>query len=531
MKVNPYIRKENNRLVITLEGRTYLDRIVTDVDGPVYAFKHEANPLLVAAAMARLSRRGDDFREIYLEEFAFQTEGAEDLLHRVVTGYGDDSVQQLHSLALITEGCSNLLTKIIEWGRLRAYLEGSTRYIFYDEKDEKGNFRIFIPDLRQYYQDLFKHNMDLIMGLYSKIVRGVTAYVRNKNPEPQDIVERIAWLGATRAQACDAARLTLPVAVKSTVGIVGSAQSVDYLIMHLLAHPLKEAQNTGAKILREVRKVAGVFFERTDMPDRGLAMVAYKIDTKAGMKELALKYLPKIDTEPLSLVKLIDYYPDNELDLVPEMLFESGEISIDAIWEEVTGWDRAKKLEVFRAYMGNRLNRRHKPGRALEAATYEWEILGDYGTFRDLQRHRIVNDWEWQRLSTKYGYDVPELIKEAGFEKDFRECFNISEGTCEILKHAGFEEESQYATLLGHKMRYRFIMNAREAFHMLELRTGPQGHPGYRKICKIMHDKLSEVHPLMGASMKFVNKGEDPELTRMAAELATQKKLHELVNK
>ena len=131
----------------------------------------------------------------------------------------------------------------------------------------------------------------------------------------------------------------------------------------------------------------------------------------------------------------------------------------------------------------------------------------------------------------KYGYDIPELIKEAGFEAQFKECFAISEKLWASLRSAGFEEESQYATLLGHKLRYRFIINAREAFHLLELRTSPQGHPGYRKICQEMHRLLTEVHPRLGQAMQFVNKSGDPPLTRMDAERATQIKLKKLDEK
>jgi thymidylate synthase ThyX len=70
--------------------------------------------------------------------------------------------------------------------------------------------------------------------------------------------------------------------------------------------------------------------------------------------------------------------------------------------------------------------------------------------------------------------------------------------------------------------------NAREAFHFNELRTTPQGHPGYRKLVLQMHEKLAEVHPLMAEAMNFVNQDEDPNLTRLAAERYTQFKLQQL---
>ena len=155
----------------------------------------------------------------------------------------------------------------------------------------------------------------------------------------------------------------------------------------------------------------------------------------------------------------------------------------------------------------------------------------DYGIFRDLQRHRVLDIPEWQKLTAAYGYDVPKLVKDAGMEEMFQNGFGLSEDLHNYMAGIGLEEEAQYATLLGHRMRFRFVENAREAFHLHELRTQPQGHPGYRKVVKEMHRLLSEIHPITGAAMKFVNRGEDPELTRIAAELATQRKLAILEDK
>jgi thymidylate synthase ThyX len=154
--------------------------------------------------------------------------------------------------------------------------------------------------------------------------------------------------------------------------------------------------------------------------------------------------------------------------------------------------------------------------------------VADYGTFRDLQRHRVIDAFEWQKLTPSYGYEVPKLVEEAGLADEFIKCFKMSEKLVKLLIKTGFEEESQYATLFGHRMRYKFMLNARAAFHFIELRSSPQGHPGYRKIVNEMHQQLSEVHPRIAEAMKFVNKDEDPELTRMAAELATQYKLEKL---
>jgi thymidylate synthase ThyX len=175
--------------------------------------------------------------------------------------------------------------------------------------------------------------------------------------------------------------------------------------------------------------------------------------------------------------------------------------------------------------MGERLNRRHRPGRALEQAHYTWDLVCDYGIFRDLQRHRMVDDLQWQPLTPSYGYEVPALVEEAGLAEQFEQCFDLSARLYSTMQQAGFGYEAQYATLLGHRMRWKITYNAREAFHLHELRTSPQGHPGYRKLVQQMHEKLAEVHPMLAESMKFVNQDEDPELTRLAAERYTSQKL------
>ncbi len=227
-------------------------------------------------------------------------------------------------------------------------------------------------------------------------------------------------------------------------------------------------------------------------------------------------------------VTLTDIWPTNEIDLVSDMLYENSSLSLEEIRHEVSAWTYDKKIKVFNAYIGKRLNRRHKPGRALEKAHYSFDILCDYGIFRDLQRHRMVDDMEWQDLTPRYGYDCPEIIDQAGLNDLYETCFDLSFKLYSLMQEAGYHLESQYATLMGHRMRWKVTMNARELFHFIELRTSPQGHSGYRKIAKTMHDLIAERHPIIADAMIFTNKGEDAELNRLAAEEYTLYKLNNM---
>lgn len=526
----PFVTKsKDGHYAVTETGKAYLSEAVTDVEGDVYVFTNKLSPVTVAAAMARLSRRADDMRVTILDEFAGKVDKDAQLLQRVITAYGDDSVQQLGGLHFVVENASNLLTKKLEWGRLAAYLEQSTRYIYFDKKDASGKYRYYTPDyFKPALKKQYEQSMDAIFDIYSKMVRQLTDYVRSNSTTPE--AERdIAWKGATKAQACDAIRSVLPVATKSTVGIFASGQALESLIMRLLSDELPEARVTGQKLLEQGRAVVPMFLERADKPDRGGAMVAYRANTAQAVKALAKEYLPDnhaaTTAEPVSLV---DFWPKNELLLVPDMLYEHGNLSLEQLQSNVNSWPYNKKLEVFKAYMGERLNRRHRPGRALEKAHYSWDLVCDYGIFRDLQRHRMVDDMNWQPLTPRYGYEVPKLVEDAGLTDQFEACFDISLKLYSSLQKAGYPLEAQYATLLGHKLRWKVTYNAREAFHLHELRTTPQGHPGYRKLVLQMHEKLAEVHPLLAESMKFVNQDEDPELARLAAERYTQFKLSQL---
>lgn len=525
----PLVEKKDGRTMMTAAGREYLASAVTNVDGNVYGFSDKLTPITIAAAMARLSRRGDDMRITILDEFAGKVDKDAQLLQRVITAYGDDSVQQLGGIHMVFENASGLLAKKVEWGRLAAYLEQSTRYIYFDQKDADGNYRYVIPkNLKPAVKKQYCEITDQIFDLYSEVVHALTKYVTDTSDTPEKERDG-AWKQAVRAQACDAARAVLPMSIKATIGMFASGQALESLIMHLMSDELLEARETGESLLEEARKIIPMFLERADKPERGGAMVAYRANTYKAMKELAQTKLTEsyaaADAEPITLV---DYWPKNELTLAADMLYEHSGLPLEQIQNTVNGWSYEQKQEVLTTYMGERLNRRHKPGRALEKAHYSWDLVSEFAVFKDLQRHRMVDDLSWQALTPRYGYDIPKLVEDAGLTEKFEECFDLSLKLYSLLQEKGYALEAQYATLQGHKMRWKITYNAREAFHLHELRTSPQGHPAYRKFVKEMHEKVAEVHPILAEGMKFVNQGEDDALTRLAAERYTQYKLEQL---
>jgi thymidylate synthase ThyX len=523
------VKNENGSISVTEAGKAELAKYATNTEGSVYGFTPEISPVSVAAAMARLSRRGDDMRVTLLDEFIGKVDKDEQLLHRVITAYGDDSVQQLVGQHFVVEGASILLTKKLERGRLAAYLEQSSRYIYFDQKDAQGHYRYYVPsELKGKIRSQYIRTMNQIFDIYSDLVQKMTEHVRASSSVPKT-EQDAAWRSATKAQACDAIRDLLPLATKATVGIFASGQALESLIMRLLGDELDEARQTGQELLNEGRKTVPVFLERADKPDRGGAAIAYRSNTFNAVRRLADELLPPSYTSvPAEPVELVAFSPRNELDVVADILYEHSDLPLEALQAEVATWPYERKVEVLNAYVGERLNRRHRPGRALEKIHYSFDLVGKYGTFKDLQRHRMVDDLQWQQFSPRLGYDVPKLVEEAGLTPQFEQCFDLSLQLYSALQAAKGPVLAQYAVLHGHNVRWKVTINAREAFQMLELRSSPQGHPAYRKMAQQMHAKIAEVHPLLAAAMVFMNQGEDPELARLAAERYTQYKLEQL---
>jgi hypothetical protein len=221
---------------------------------------------------------------------------------------------------------------------------------------------------------------------------------------------------------------------------------------------------------------------------------------------------------------LTDYDPEGETKVVAAALYSVSDLPDDQLLAAARRMTDEQRRELLGAYTGDRRNRRHKPGRAFERTSYRFDVLTDYGAFRDLQRHRLLTI-EWQHLTPAHGYMMPAAIDEAGAGADWRRVMEESAHLYESLCAAGLRDVASYAVAMGYRVRFYMEANAREAMHMIELRTTPQGHPAYRRVCQQMHEQIAEVagHRGIAAAMRFVDHtaGEDG---RLEAERATERR-------
>jgi len=406
---------------------------------------------------------------------------------------------------------------VLEWGRLMSYLEQSTRYINYDSR-LGGRYRYFRdPEiLNGPYGTRYVGDMDRMFDTYSALVSSVTEHVRrtvHKGINDSDFVYR----QATRAKALDAVRGVLPASALSNVGIYGSGQAYESMLLRMRSHPLPEARHYADLILAELRKVIPSFLRRVDLPERGGKWSAYLAENHDRTALLVDDMLGDRSPTGVAEVDLVDFDPDGEDKIIAAICYPHSHLPESQIVQMVSKMTTDEKATLLSAYVGNRENRRHRPGRAFERTSYRFDVLGDYGAFRDLQRHRMLTI-EWQRLSVDHGFVLPELVAQAGGEVEFEAVMERSAALYEALRN-DYPEQAPYAVSMAYRLRYSMQFNAREAIHMLELRSSPQGHPSYRRVALEMHRLIAEKagHRAIAAAMTHITT-EAPELERLDSE-------------
>ncbi|HEY1741147.1 MAG TPA: FAD-dependent thymidylate synthase [Acidimicrobiia bacterium] len=504
----------------------------TNLDRPVFALVNLPE-VVKGALFARYSRSDKSLRRLFLDEFvgdldvsgdlsidaSIGLKRAEQLYDRVFLEYGDDSVAQLGGVHLACEQSSNLLTKILEWGRLMSYLEQSTRYIPYDTT-LSGRFRYYRPPdvLGSPSGARYVIEMDGTFERYRSMLPRLMEWARDTFPkEPSD--SDFVYKQTIKAKACDAVRGVLPAATLSNVGIYGTGQSYEALVLRMRAHPLPEARAYAEMVLDELRKVIPSFLARVDRPERGGRWVDYLAGTRTRTEETVGRLFADAEPAPAAEVELVDFDRDGEDKVLAAICYPHTNLPEWQVLERVRRLPTDERIAIVEAYVGERENRRHRPGRAFERTSYRFDILGDYGAFRDLQRHRMLTI-EWQSLTPRHGFDVPSAVVDAGLADTYHDAMQRSAAFYDSMVDT-FPTEAAYAVALAYRLSYVMQMNAREAMHLIELRSSQQGHPSYRRVAQAMHRLIAERagHHAIAAAMRHVDHSEH-ELARLAAERA-----------
>jgi len=525
----------------TPEQASILSRFCTNMDKPTFGLVNL--PQVVCGALfSRYSRSTKSARRLLLEEFILNpemkfeeivgaaggsasadqqlvaTQKAEAFYDRVLVGYGDDSVAELGGAHLACEEVSNLATKFIQDARIGiSPLEKSTRYVYFHQKDEKGSYRYYRG--AEIASPEYIKTCDMLFDTYVKLQEPLTKYLKKKYPKPADATDR-AYESTIKAKVCDLLRGLLPASTLTNTGLYGNGRAFEYLLTRMYSSDLAEVNRLAADMQEELAKAIPSFVKRAN-DKHGQATQAYWKECRKNSAREAGKYAAKPSQVPE--VELIEYDDKAEEKICTAILFSQGRLDYAKAKEAAATMSDAARFSLLSSYVGERANRRHKPGRAFEHAHYTFAICGNFGQFRDLHRHRMLTQ-ERQMLGCMHGYDVPSELKEAGLAQEFEKAMQEAKVAYDSLLAARGPALAQYVVPMAYRLRWYFHLTLREAFHLIELRSMPQGHEDYRRVAVRMHDEMVKVHPRLAGFMKFVNR-ENVALERLESEKKIDEKL------
>ena len=520
----------------TPEEQKLLAPHFTNLDRPVFALVNLPETVK-GALFARYSRYQGTLRRLFLDEFAADVpdggrpfegeegERAAGLYERVFIGYGDDSIAQVGGAHIACEWVSNILTKVLQRGRLAAYLEQSTRYIPYDSPMDRARR----PGRWRYYRDdelgaEFVAAMDELFEIYSAASRrsrqwagGALAARRRARGGlaalDQGQGARPAARPAARRDAEPRRHLRLRPGLRAAAAADAAPRRCP------------RRATSRAMMLTELKKVIPSFVARVERPDRGGEWISYLERAPRGDRALGRPPRPRPPRRARRALGRAG----------PRRRQRGGPARRVAVRERrrLGGRDpragstrstATSAQQLLAELVGERANRRHRPGRGWEAVRYRFEIVSDYGGFRDLQRHRMLT-CQWQRLGPDLGAGIPEEVGEAGVGERVRARARALAGaSSSASRRPGLAEAAPYALCLGYRIRYVLDLNAREAMHLIELRSGREGHPTYRAVAQAMHEQIAAVHPRVAAAMTHVDTSSEPRLERIMSEIRTHRK-------
>ena len=440
---------------------------------------------------------------------------ARNFFEKWLAAYGDDSIAQMAGAHIFFENISNVATKILEDFRIGfAPLEKSTRYVLFDQK-VAGRYLYFPePDLlkSKFKADYIKH-LNMLFRRYAESIEPLTKYLKKLFPQEKDQSDR-AYQETIKAKACDVLRAYLPAATLTNVGFFGVGQSLEYVITKCYSHPLSEIRILAKNAQTELKKVIPSLVGRATSP-RGRIYQSYVTSTERNLEKLTRTVLGGLTRTVLNggtvldggsgQAQLVEYDVDAEDRIVASLLYKYSPLPYEEIKRRVSVLPSAKKLEIIKKAVSKRKVRQHRLVRAFENTYYKFDIVTNFGAYRDLHRHRMMTQ-ERQRLTTDLGFDVPLDLKAAKLEKPYLDAAGkIDKLYREVKKR--YPDQAQYVVMMGNRIRWYQFQNLRELCWEAELRTGRQGHPDYRVIEHQKVEAVKKIHPVLVKALKFVDYG------------------------
>jgi thymidylate synthase ThyX len=456
--------------------------------------------------------------ETEIEDQIMAIKKAQNFYDRILDGYGDDSIGELGGAHLALENVSMIAAKIIEDSRIGGSpLEKSTRYIYFDQK-VNGEYLYFREPIlmTSAFRESYIKACDFLFETYSALIPPLTELMEKKFPKEHD-VSKVAYTAALRAKVLDCLRGLLPASALTNMGMYGNGRFFEGLIQKLNGHNLAEMQDIGRKSFQELSKVIPSFIRRGDPTHKyQKSYVQFREQMNNDLKLLSDRHTTSISKMQHAGVRLIGYDLESPNKVAAALLFEHCDAGLHELQEYCRSLPEEEINRILDSASNFRENRRQKSPRALEHATFTFEIVADFGIYRDLHRHRVLTQ-ERQLLTCNFGYFIPHEIIGTEMEKQYRHAMEEAKKIYDSIAEE-LPEEAQYVVPMGFNIHWYFHVNLRALQWICELRSSPAGHPNYRFIAQELAKQVSKVLPSFERYFKFVDY-EGYELGRLGQEI------------
>jgi thymidylate synthase ThyX len=511
----------------TENQKIILERYVTNTSGHIFVIRNLPE-VIKGALFSRYSRSNLGLRSLLLKEFisndnessflsivggneagneeqTLAIKKAQSFYDRILDGYGDDSIGELGGAHLAIENVSMLAAKIIEDCRIGGSpLEKSTRYIYFDQK-VKGEYLYYREPIlmTSAFRDIYVDTCNMLFETYSKMIPPLTAMFEEKFPY-DPATSKPAYTSALRAKVLDCLRGLLPAGTLTNMGMFGNGRFYEQLIHKLHCNNLAEMQDIGKRTHEELSKVIPSFVRRSDISHKthqNFAKFYEAMETDLQVVSNISENYPERTIEPG--IRLINYDQDAVIKVAAALLFGHGNKSLTDLWNYCRGLSEEDLMRILDAGCNARETRRHKSPRALEHANFTFELVTDFGAYRDLHRHRMLTQ-ERQLLNCDYGYYIAPEIVGTPLEEEYVAAMNKAKEVYDTIA-VELPEEAQYIVPMAYNIRWYFQVNLRALQWLCELRSAAAGHPAYRFVAQSMASQVCEKFPAFERFFKFVD--------------------------
>lgn len=505
-----------------------LEKYVTNTTGHVFALRNLPE-VIKGALFSRYSRSNLGLRSLLLKEFVSNEEEAafaaitghdgessfagqmaaiqkaQNFYDRILDGYGDDSIGELGGAHLAVENISMLAAKVIEDSRIGGSpLEKSTRYIYFDQK--VGGEYLFYREpvlMTSAYRDIYVNTCNMLFDTYSKLIPPLTSMIEEKMVK-DPALSKAAYTAALRAKVLDCLRGLLPAGCLTNMGVYGNGRFFEGMLHKLHCHPLVEIQELGKRSYDELTKIIPSFVRRADtLHHTHQAFTGFYEAMQTEIKKVTeqMSFFGDKPTEPG--VRLIAHDPSAVVDVAAALLFANSTKGLSELVDFCRRLPEEEIARILDTACNARETRRHKSPRALESAVFTFEIIADFGVYRDLHRHRMLTQ-ERQLLNCNHGFYVPAEIEGTSLEAPYVAALQHAQEVYNIIG-SEFPEEAQYVVPMAYNVRWYIKINLRALQWLCELRSQPSGHSSYRYVAQSLAREVCRVFPAFERFFKFVD--------------------------